>query len=528
MKNGLRIFCLVLALALLAGAVALADAGIVTEAGFPVVTEPITLTIMASQSSVQPDFETMVIIPKYDEMTGIDAVWTCVSSSSRSEKIAAGIAAGDLPDILFKCNISAANLQKYGASGDIIDLAPMLEEYAPNFWAYANENPDVLAAITTPDGKIYSLPAVADAPATRMNKKLYFNQEWMDKLELEQPTTLDELYDVLYAMRFNDPNGNGEVDEVPMSETTSTLFQILGGLFGNGNRGTHSSYYDMDKETGKVRFTMTSDSFRAALEFMSKCYADGLIDQECITCNDDHIVGLAAQDKLGIYFATNLALLGAEDAAKFVPATTWVEGANWATMRSHLHSVGAFVITKNCANPEAALRWVDFFYTMEGVTFYHYGIEGQTYVVNEDGTLSYAPEILAQVSGDKSYDEVASTVSPYCGGNNPTMMSYPGYAGMELSPIPIASADALMPFTSDVIWPIFTYTDEELATVNTVGSDLNSYAKKTAVEFLTGERELNDEEWEAFKAQTVEMGVEEMLDLMEGVIDRVESIMGVR
>ncbi len=519
---------LLLALLMAFSCAALADAGIVTSEGFPVVTEPITLTIMASQSAVQPDFNSMVIIPLYDEMTGISVEWQCVASSVRSEKISTAVSSGEMPDIFFKCNISAANLQTYGKNGNIVDLAPYLEEYAPNFWAYAQANPDVLAAISTPEGQIYSLPSVVEAPATRMNKKLYYNTEWMQTLGLDEPTTVDELYDLLYAMRFSDPNQNGETDEVPLSETTSTLFQIFGGLFGLGNRGTHSGEYDIDPETGAVRHIKTSDAFRECLEFMHKCYEDGLIDQECITCNDSHIVGLAAQDVLGIYFATNLALLGTNDAAKFVPATGWVDGAVWATMRSHLHSVGAFVVTSKCQNVEAALRWVDYFYTEEGIEFYHYGVEGQTFVRNDDGSLSFTEDILSQISGDKSYDEVVSQVGPYCGGNNPTMMSWPGYAGAELSPIPMASADALMPYVPEVIWPILTYTDDELKVVNGVGSDINTYAKKTAVEFLTGERELNDEEWAAYKAQVEEMGLAEMLTVMEGVIDRVEKVTGAR
>ena len=171
---------------------------------------------------------------------------------------------------------------------------------------------------------------------------------------------------------------------------------------------------------------------------------------------------------------------------------------------------------------------MDYFYSDEGVVFYHYGIEGETYVKNDDGSLSFTPEIMAQVSGDKSYDEVVSQVGPYCGGNNPTMMSWPGYAGAELTPIPIASAEAILPNVPDVIWPIFTYTDEELNIVNTVGSDINAYVKQTCAEFLTGERELNDEEWDAYVAQVKAMGLDQMLEVMESVIDRVEAITGVR
>ncbi len=36
------------------------------------------------------------------------------------------------------------------------------------------------------------------------------------KLGLEVPTTVDELHDVLYAFRTQDPNGNGLQDEIPL------------------------------------------------------------------------------------------------------------------------------------------------------------------------------------------------------------------------------------------------------------------------------------------------------------------------
>ena len=194
--------------------------------------------------------------------------------------------------------------------------------------------------------------------------------------------------------------------------------------------------------------------------------------------------------------------------------------------RSHLHSVGAFAISADCENPEVALRWVDYFYSEEGVRFYHYGIEGDTYQVNEDGSLSYTDEILAQVTGDMSYDEVVSQYIPYCGGNNPTIMSYPGYAGMELSPVPMASAEALMPYTPEIIWPFFNYTDEEKDIVTTVGTEIDTYVKQTCAEFLTGVRELNDEEWNAYVQRVNDMGLESMLQVMTAASERAMSIIG--
>lgn len=103
---------------------------------------------------------------------------------------------------------------------------------------------------------------------------------------------MDEFYAVLNAMRENDPNGNGEKDEVPMTESVSILYQLFGGLYGCFNRGNQSTEYDVDPETGLVRHTKTSDSFRQALEYMHKLYEEGIIDQECITFKDATAVGL--------------------------------------------------------------------------------------------------------------------------------------------------------------------------------------------------------------------------------------------
>jgi hypothetical protein len=44
----------------------------------------------------------------------------------------------------------------------------------------------------------------------------FINMEWLNKLDLEIPTTTDELTTVLRAFKEQDPNGNGLRDEIPM------------------------------------------------------------------------------------------------------------------------------------------------------------------------------------------------------------------------------------------------------------------------------------------------------------------------
>lgn len=51
-------------------------------------------------------------------------------------------------------------------------------------------------------------------------------------------------------------------------------------------------------------------------------------------------------------------------------------------------------ISKNCKNPEAALKLINFLYSDEGQRLTYYGIEGETYSVGADGKFSYTTEYL--------------------------------------------------------------------------------------------------------------------------------------
>ena len=46
--------------------------------------------------------------------------------------------------------------------------------------------------------------------------RIWMNMKWLENLDLEVPTTSEELKDVLTAFATQDPNGNGVKDEIPV------------------------------------------------------------------------------------------------------------------------------------------------------------------------------------------------------------------------------------------------------------------------------------------------------------------------
>ena len=76
--------------------------------------------------------------------------------------------------------------------------------------------------ITATDGHIYAFPWIEELGAGKENIHSidtfpWINVEWLNNLGLDMPTNAEELKEVLLAFKNDDPNGNGQADEIPLS-----------------------------------------------------------------------------------------------------------------------------------------------------------------------------------------------------------------------------------------------------------------------------------------------------------------------
>ena len=130
-------------------------------AEFPLTTTGETLHIMVNNLALQPDMSQVKMWQAYAEMTGVNIEWENIPAGTATEKLNMAFASGELPDVFLKFNISASDQIKFGSQeGYLVNLNEngLLETYAPNFYAYMKAHPSIEAALTMPDGAIYSLP----------------------------------------------------------------------------------------------------------------------------------------------------------------------------------------------------------------------------------------------------------------------------------------------------------------------------------------------------------------------------------
>lgn len=502
-----------------------------TDSQFPISKEKITLRVMAQRSDNQPDWNDIYVWKKYEEMTNIHIDWIQVSSSDSKEKVSAAIASNDLPDLFFRCGISAINQKLYGDQGFFVNLAEndMLKKYAPNFWAYLQEHKDTLASVQYPDGSIYSFPQVNDGAELRVSRKLFINKNWLNNVGMELPTTLDELYTILKAFKEKDANGNGDPnDEIPFcSMTWAGIQDVLVGAFGIQNRGVHNSLVDWDEQNNRARFIPTTEGWKEFLQYTNKLYTEGLMDQETFTMTTQNWITKAADDKVGMFAYTNMAFVPSDKVENFVALEEALEGPHgdklWAPIRAHFHSTGAAVITSANKYVPETLRWLDYFWTDEGTLFYHFGVEGETYVAKADGTYDWTDKIYAEMTGNKTFDEVVSSYSPYTGGNNPVIEKAPYFSGGEVQPVPAASARAMFNYGPKVYWPSFTFTLEESDELNALETDINKYVKNARTEFVTGARSLSD--WNNYVKDLEKMDVARLLEIYTTAIERYDALL---
>lgn len=497
-----------------------------TDEGLPIVDEQIELKVFAGKAATTADdWNDVLLLNEYEDMTNIDMKWDMIPADGLEEKRNLALSQGDdLPDIFYAANIPISDIQKYGDQGIFVPLEDLIEEHAPNLHQVLEDNPDIKNGLTFPDGHIYSVPTIysPDFESLLIGAKGWVNGEWLDELDMDNPETTEEFYEYLKAVKENDLNGNGEADEIPLSSVAemSRIIHWISGAFGVHNKGQLHTLVDEDLETGDIRFTPTSDDYKEMLEYLNKLYEDELIEQNIYSLEVDQHLAHAAEDRYGaVQFYNPVELYGEEIGGQFIPGNA-LEGPSGKKMytgiTSPLRSLGNFLITKENENPEASLRWIDYFYSDEGMRMFFMGIEGVTYEETDEG-----PKLKEEITNNPEGLTLTQALAQYIinpGGNHPVMVTDDYFTGAENNPLDHEAAEMLDDYLIDEIWPAFTYEAEENKRISILSTDLEKYVSEMQAQFITGEESFD--KWDDYVKEVEKIGVEEYMEIQQAAYDR--------
>ena len=296
-------------------------------------------------------------------------------------------ATGDLPDVLFKAQLSLREQLACAQSGQLIDLKPLLKDNAPHLWALLEAHPDWLAAITLPSGQIVALPEVQELPA---ENAMWINRVWLETLGLSVPEDWAAFVRVLQAFRTGDPNRNGSADEVPLTFLGPWDLKFLAHAFGL----VANDYNVYADARGTVRFMPAEEGYLNLLRALHGLYTQGLLDRNGFYTADTlrKQTDAKALPVYGVFFGPNpLTLLPYETASQYalLPPLAY-EGSRMYRELAGPVAGGAFAVTSACADPAALLRWVDVLYSEAGAVEAMAGKADTDYIVNAAGAWRYA------------------------------------------------------------------------------------------------------------------------------------------
>ena len=218
-----------------------------------------------------------------------------VAEVKQDEKINLAIASNDLPDVL---NPNAAELQTLIKNGQLQDLNQVWAKY-PTDEFRKNEEYQNKVAFTpaTKDGKLYGLPLTGDFGESV--PVMYVRKDWLTKVGLQAPKTMDELITVSKAFINNDPDGNGKKDTFAIGLDNT--------LIGGPLEAIAAAYGAMNKmwikdKTGKIVYGSVQPEMKTALAKMQELFALGAFDPEFAAKDGGKVAESLTAGKTGILF----------------------------------------------------------------------------------------------------------------------------------------------------------------------------------------------------------------------------------
>ena len=311
-----------------------------------------------------------------------------LSNSNEEEAFNMMMSSGNLADIIGY--VDASSLEKLGRDGGMIPLNDLIKEHAPNIQKVLDEDARFRQTAYSLDGNIYQIPKNQELKAAEF---WWIRQDWLDKLNLKAPTTVDELHDVLYAFRNEDPNGNGLKDEIP-------LFDRAGWKQPDEYLYLWDTSLEFYPRDGKMKYEPLEENFKTGVSNMIKWYQEGLIDPEIFTRGASSRDTLLGGDLGGCTHDWVSTANYNSTLQETIPGFQMVAIAPPADQNgvvkervSRYPGVG-WGISSQCKDPVTVIKFMDYFFTEEGSDLMNWGIEGDTFTRDADGSKHFTDTVL--------------------------------------------------------------------------------------------------------------------------------------
>jgi putative aldouronate transport system substrate-binding protein len=423
------------------------------------------------------------------------------SFSDQDTKINAAGAANALPDVFMVNRDVWYKLVNAGLVAKVDDLLPLMPVRTKTHYSDEARN-----KLVTLDGAMYGLPDPGQIPFT---DALVIRKDWLDKLGLQAPKTLDEFLAVAKAFTEKDPDGNGKNDTYGFGAFIDSSGLVQGGLgprfdFIFGAYGV-SGVWNVSS-TDSFGLNVRNPNYMKGLQFVKSLVDAKVIDPDWPTLKKDEFRARWKQGKYGIMLENFAALSTKSNYADFdknFPSGEWVvlppptgpdglssEGIVLKTARIYAVSQRAIDAGKGPAIAKL-LEWMA---NDEGYYLLGFGVKDVNYKVDDKGyitTKDIDPKLAWTAKETQPLTQLANMV--YIFSDVELVARYPSFK--------TASGRLQEPLAYLAGFSKQTWTDSTGASIINPPSnaaDFTRFYSENIVKFALGQQKLDEASWKKY------------------------------
>ena len=463
------------------------------------------------------------------DATGITIEFVNAPEETAMEKYNLMMATGDYTDVIYERGLTTGTSSscpynggyaKAIADGVYMDLTDAIQEKCPNYGSILQKNPSVYRDLALDDGTLYCFAAIMDEPYGP-NQGAWVRTDMMKQASVEEiPTTETGWLDLWRAMKSADV-----VQQPTRASNLGDLYPNIAEAYGT----TASSNFLIDLESGSVFYDVTSDMYRAYLEYFRQVYAEGIVDPDFYSVSETSMADID-----GGLIATYECVLGA---ANMMTTTKGIEMAaapavhlsdydvkqpklvNYEDWNSRITTGTWCCVSANTKKLDVVLDWFNFTYSDYGIQVCNYGFdEGVSYDVLPDGSLQLTPAML-----DRDENMVVGRMQY-------TMREGPTYEIAKIE-LPVSSDfiqdsyNTWVDFDKDAaIYSTLpagvSISEQENATVSNIMGDIETYVSTVTMQWMTCASELNDASWNEYVTYIEDSGIADVIAAYQAAYDR--------
>jgi putative aldouronate transport system substrate-binding protein len=488
--------------------------------GYPIVKEPISLTLMGPHNPGEGDFQNLVLFKEMEKLTNIKLSYNLIPKQGYDERRNLAFASGDLPDFFYRGGITPIETELYGSQGILIPLEGLIDKYATNIKRVLKENPDIASSITSTTGHIYTLPSINLQPRSKYSGNLMMQKQMLDQTKMSVPKNTDQLYELLKELK--------KLGKIPLSGTNlDTLSIPMMAAFGVMQKDWVQTVGD------KVVFVPTQESYKQYLIYMNKLWNEGLIDPQILTHTQQEFIAKGQSDKLGVISGLEshviFKITQADVEAKTAYLPPLVSPSNKKAIYPQKSAVnkGVFAITSKDRYPAETIRWVDFFWSARGALLQQQGILLSEDFMKDPSKVYIGGSTISEEDLKKanmSRQQFNNTYFTVFGGSavvsdkefDAKLQQQPNVAWTN------HIAKTLFDPVSRPAYPDLNFSVDEINKLQVLSNDITSYVDEMHAKMVTGNYSIQN--WDAYVKSFGKMKVDEYVSIYQKAYDRWKAL----